>query len=78
MADIGMQNYVEKLVNTVAKNIVEAFENLTIEEVNMYKFGYNKAIDDFVENIMVHCSMSEMNRKMIKQIAEQLKGDAEE
>lgn len=38
-----------------------------------YKQGYNKAIDDFAERIMECCSMSDMNRKMIKQIAEQLK-----
>ena len=36
--------------------------------------GYNKAIDDFVEEIKTYLSMSDMNRKMIKQIAEKLKG----
>ena len=35
----------------------------------------NKAIDDFAEKIMEYCSMSDMNRKMIRQIAEQLKGE---
>ena len=34
-----------------------------------------KAIDEFAERIMEYCSMSDMNRKMIEQIAEQLKGD---
>lgn len=32
-----------------------------------------KAIDEFAENIETYCSMSEMNRKMIKKIAEQMK-----
>jgi hypothetical protein len=45
------ESYTERLVNAVAKTLVEAFENLTIEDVNMYKVGYIKAIDDFVENI---------------------------
>lgn len=45
----SVKNYVEILVNTVAKTLVEAFENLTIEDVNMYKIGYFKAIDDFVK-----------------------------
>lgn len=39
--------------------------------------GYAKAIDDFAERIMEYCSMSEMNRKMIGQIAEELKGGGE-
>lgn len=41
------ENYIEKLCNTIAKTILETFENLSIEDVNMYQFGYNKAIDDF-------------------------------
>jgi hypothetical protein len=42
------ENYVERLCNAVAKTMVEVIENLTIEDVNMYKVGYNKAIDEFV------------------------------
>lgn len=38
-----------------------------------YKTGYIQAIDDFFEKIMEYCSMSNMNRTMIRQIAEQLK-----
>ena len=38
-----------QLVNIVAKTMVEAFENLKIEDVNMFQLGYNKAIDDFVK-----------------------------
>lgn len=42
-----------------------------------YKEGYEKgkadAIEEFVEKINEYCSMSDMNRKMISQIAEQLK-----
>lgn len=32
-----------------------------------------KTIDEFVEQIMEYCSMSDMNRKMIRQIAEHMK-----
>lgn len=35
------------------------------------------AIDEFAENIEKYCSMSDMNRKMIKQIAEQMKAGGE-
>lgn len=43
------ENYVEKLVNAVSKTIVEAFEGLTITDVDMYRLGYEKAIDDVLE-----------------------------
>ena len=43
------KDYIAQLVNTVAKTMIEAFENLNIEDVNMFKLGYNKAIDDFVK-----------------------------
>ena len=42
------KDYIVQLVNTVAKTMIEAFENLNIEDVNMFQLGYNKAIDDFV------------------------------
>lgn len=45
MAQID-ENYAEKLVNVVAKKIVETFENLTIEDVNMYQIGYSKGIEE--------------------------------
>ena len=41
------KDYIVQLVNTVAKTLVEAFENLKIEDVNMFQLGYNKAIVDF-------------------------------
>lgn len=40
-----------------------------------YSDGYEKAIDDFAEKIFYYCSMSNMNATMIRQIAEQLKGE---
>ena len=43
------KDYIVQLVNAVAKVMVEAFENLKIEDVNMFQLGYNKAIDDFVK-----------------------------
>lgn len=46
------ENYIEKLCNTVAKTLVEAFERLTIDDVNMYQLGYNKAIDDFMDRLL--------------------------
>ena len=39
-----------QLVNTVTKTMIEAFENLKIEDVNMFQLGYNKAIDDLLED----------------------------
>lgn len=86
--DIEVQNYVKKLVNVVAKTMVDSFENLTIEDVNMFKLGYNKAIDDFREELLKvdnsaipqHCQAKfcEGNCKKctseIYKIAEQLKG----
>lgn len=44
---IENKDYICQLVNTIAKTMIEAFENLKIEDVNMFQLGYNKAIDDF-------------------------------
>ena len=41
------KDYIVQLVNIIAKTLIEAFENLKIEDVNMFQLGYNKAIDDF-------------------------------
>lgn len=76
------KDYIVQLVNTVAKTLVEAFENLKIEDVNMFQLGYNKAIDDFVTNVKEHQYLLSdvINSKDygmftvgIEQIAEQLK-----
>ena len=48
------KDYIVQLVNTVAKTMIEAFENLKIEDVNMFQLGYNKAIDDFVKELKNH------------------------
>lgn len=45
------KDYIVQLVNTAAKTMLEAFENLKIEDINMFQLGYNKAIDDFVNKI---------------------------
>ena len=42
------KDYIVQLVNDIEKTLIEAFENLKIEDVNMFQLGYNKAIDDFV------------------------------
>ena len=47
------KDYIVQLVNTVAKTLVEAFENLKIEDVNMFQLGYNKAIDDFKKMLTI-------------------------
>ena len=47
------KDYIVQLVNTVAKTMIEAFENLNIEDVNMFKLGYNKAIDDFKKMLTI-------------------------
>ena len=76
------KEYIVQLVNTIAKTLIEAFENLKIEDVNMFQLGYNKAIDDFVQKVKEHQYVLSdvINSKYygmftidIEQIAEQLK-----
>ena len=68
------KDYIVQLVNTVSKTMVEAFENLKIEDVNMFQLGYNKAIDDFAESVKNLIADSSVIRfKDIDEIAEQLK-----
>ena len=64
------KDYIVQLVNTVAKTMIEAFENLTIEDVNMFQLGYNKAIDDFVKE---YKRKTPMENRLIDEIAERLK-----
>ena len=45
----SINSYVEILVNTVAKTLVETFENLTIEDVNMYLLGYNQGVEELLK-----------------------------
>lgn len=52
------KDYIVQLVNTVAKTMIEAFENLKIEDVNMFQLGYNKAVDDFAEKFLLELSKS--------------------
>ena len=49
---VESKDYIAQLVNAVTKTMIEAFENLKIEDVNMYQLGYNKAIDDIKEKLM--------------------------
>ena len=77
------KDYIVQLVNTIEKTLIEAFENLKIEDVNMFQLGYNKAIDDFVKAIVDRGLSSNDDKyciilydnylKVIKEIAEQLK-----
>ena len=74
------KKYIEQLVETVSKTLVEAFENIKIEDVDMFKLGYNKAIDDFAEackqNIM--CQTFGLHPRNVDEIAKQLKaGDCD-
>ena len=76
------KDYIVQLVNTVAKNMIEAFENLKIEDVNMFQLGYNKAIDDFIHECDKYCGFySGKNKNIIREdilkIAEQLKAVGE-
>lgn len=73
------KDYIVQLVNTVSKTMIEAFENLKIEDVNMFQLGYNKAIDDFAESVKnLIVDLSVIRFKDIDEIAEQLKtGDGE-
>ena len=80
-------DYIVQLVNIVAKTLVEAFENLKIEDINMFQLGYNKAIDDFVKEICKMIVQSENNgnyrfyaveiKQAIADLAEQLKAGGE-
>ena len=79
------KNRIAQLVDTVVKKMIEAFENLEIEDVNMFQLGYNKAIDDFAGRLIRYvdcghlCSPTEMRWsdltvvEMVKKLAEQLK-----
>ena len=71
-----------QLIDTVAKTMIEAFENLTIEDVNMFQLGYNKAIDDFVKfaNTMptVETEDGEIRPMWLEEMAEQLKEGGED
>ena len=73
------KDYIVQLVNIIAKTMIEAFENLKIEDVNMFQLGYNKAIDDFAESVKnLIVDLSVIRFKDIDEIAEQLKtGDGE-
>ena len=77
------KDYIAQLVNAVAKKLIEAFENLKIEDVNMFQLGYNKAIDDFVKFANTMPTVEEEDgtiRPMwLEEMAEQLKagGDNE-
>ena len=68
------KDYIVQLVNTIAKTLIEAVENLKIEDVNMFQLGYNKAIDDFVkmlyEELLYEDGLTEID---VDYIAEQLK-----
>ena len=72
------KDYIVQLVNTVAKTMIEAFENLKIEDINMFQLGYNKAIDDFIHECDKHCEFysgknKSITREDILKIAEKLK-----
>ena len=69
------KDYIVQLVNTIAKTLIEAFENLKIEDVNMFQLGYNKAIDDFVNACKSNtlCQTFGLRQCDIEEIAEQLK-----
>ena len=71
------KHYIVKLVNTIEKTLIEAFENLKIEDVNMFQLGYNKAIDDFVnvceKQFTTMYGQRYVDMRDIVNIAEQLK-----
>lgn len=82
------KKYIEQLVETVSKTLVEAFENIKIEDVDMFRLGYNKAVDDFCAEICKAIVQSERNgdyrfyaveiKQSISDLAEKLKaGDSD-
>lgn len=72
--DIEVKDYAKKLVNVVAKTMVDSFENLTIEDVNMFKLGYNKAVDDTIKAIKEEYAFTILEEEKIDEIAGRLKG----
>lgn len=72
--DIEVKDYAKKLVNVVAKTMVDSFENLTIEDVNMFKLGYNKAVDDTIKAIKEEYAFTILEGEKIDEIAGRLKG----
>ena len=71
------EKYMEKLCNTVAKTILEAFESLSIEDVNMYQLGYKKAIDDFIKNLYVIGEVREFDWEDIYKLRDKMIGKTE-
>ena len=76
------KKYIEQLVETVSKTLVEAFENIKIEDVDMFRLGYNKAIDDFANTLKQKYSclgyIDVLAESDIDEIAKQLKaGDVD-
>ena len=75
------KDYIVQLVNTIAKTLIEAFENLKIEDVNMFQLGYNKAIDDFVnaceKQFTTMYGQRYVDMRDIVNIAERLKAGGE-
>ena len=75
------KDYIVQLVNIIAKTLIEAFENLKIEDVNMFQLGYNKAIDDFVnaceKQFTTMYGQRYVDMRDIVNIAEQLKAGGE-
>ena len=71
---IENDNYIVQLVNTVAKNMIEVFENLKIEDVNMFQLGYTKALDDFEEELL---SQQIVDKLVVRRVKEQLKEGGE-
>ena len=77
------KDYIVQLVNKVSKTMIEAFENLKIEDINMFQLGYNKAIDDFVKLVHKHdWNIRNINENSfiygaIDTLAEQLKAGGE-
>ena len=75
------KDYIVQLVNTIEKTLIEAFENLKIEDVNMFQLGYNKAIDDFVnaceKQFTTMYGQRYVDMRDIVNIAEQLKEGGE-
>ena len=75
------KNPYQKYVDNIANTLVDAIKNLSIEDINMYKIGYNKAIYDLLEDanemaIEVDTgtyTMKAIGIGLLEQIAEQLK-----
>ena len=73
---------ITKLVNTFVNTMIDVFENLKIEDVNIFQLGYNKALDDFVKFASTMPTVEQKDETIrpmwLKEMSEKLKAGERE